>query len=548
MAAAPSLKRRATTVVDSSRPAKRSRPTVVLKGQRRRRGRRRNQDQLKTIEPEFLCELLQFYQSNPTIQTCSRILNNAVFRNRWQVEWGPEEDGDDLRPLTPFFFNTAQTKNALKTFLVEARQWMRLFRFFVLWYVKDPVRWLQEYTQKPYEARELEPLPFGVADTTMGVVRVRVAESRLHPTVEFEPRDNPTIRRRYAFTVITQNPKFVDLYSCVPFSSFSELLLNARVLEEAKSNLHDADWKRTHPTPLLVTAMMPDVQTQDVEESMLYAHNSVQDAKMHMSARRYKVSFREAAAVIQHIQSQLSGFKKTRGLDGETLRSMKKETFERSDLDEGFITLPDFVKPVMPAPAASLIDREKLRTEFAQGVCQLMGVPFPVFQTEFIAQRQRVSASFDMIDQRLHEDIINEQLKMARVFETVYMTVYGDLDATIFRHLMGDETTPKELRAMITSMTAAGISHARLRFETIMVRSASALPQLQALHKEGLVSENFMRHVVADLFGKLLEDQCDPEATSLRADRDDRAEKPETAAMGVDGSGGADADGDVKTK
>lgn len=537
------------------------------------------------IDTGFENALDYYMDHDPVVSKLSETVAAAVWRNAWRVKWGATlamRYFENPRVRVVFRRKMVALRNALRGkkyvgiwFFRDMRRWMRDFEAAI------------EYTDGAAANGDIL-LPFGAIQPGMGRF-VRVAPrgpQTLTRVLAFRP-DNDDVARNYAFAVFDDGARFwpVSVATAVqgdsraaqrelhdlttlgglftglgsggaglwcgtggggalrPVSAFTALYEMRMLIKEAQDYTMNAALAGAFPVSYATANAIPQDPLEDITDDNLAVASSLAEARTRDHRDSMKFTLPRAQTILTTLTRALSNAMGAGGglavpLDADAIDLNRQATrvnglFAELAARYGRVNPMTLMRPVAdfvtitPGREPRVdIDIQALQLAYEMAVCREMDVPHSFYRTEVETGRGGGVSNLDLSEKILVDTVRDEQALYARLFDWVYMVVFGPLDRAVvgtivddIKQLTDDEARrPAAQRAMeyMARMVSSDGSYARLEFELLTVRSATSLRALVEMQQLGLVDRLLVHRNAQNLFGHTL--GVDPTRFATRAD------------------------------
>jgi ribosomal protein L12E/L44/L45/RPP1/RPP2 len=467
------------------------------------------------VNQAALCSLMQFYDSDPTVQACQSNVDANVFDGRYSYFIGK---GSGTASERPSLFNTSHFLHADRLVQVRARANIRAIGGCAFWTLANIAHWLQLYVNASSDrARHDLGLPFGVLEPWEYTLELEQQPVGRHHAFHVLPHD---VRARgecqYFFynhdmILLPLDESKLDSYERraapllhaaqqlgsgaavaqrsysnsqqrVPQSPFYHLADARDELEQVKLNLLDADWLVAHPKAILRASVSSSEPGMNIPDGDLYPGISLIEASDKVRRRRATMSLQQMANLINSVRH-------AEGVHGkqDAPRQQQRRHYRYSDMLDDAELWDESAELVHWAEPTVVNDFTRRYEEYKLGVLTAMGLS----ETSRFAQallgkvaareatglggRSHIAMLVDRDERNAHSE--SEQRIHSRVFEVIYdMCGFSQHDVLAVSELV------EQLDSLITEeeIRRAAIKNlARLRKTFPMAPAAAAKQMLR---------------------------------------------------------------------
>jgi hypothetical protein len=406
------------------------------------------------VNQAALCSLIQFYDSDQTVQACQNNIDTNVFDGRHTYFIGKVGSAE-----RPSLFNTPHFLHAERLIQVRARANTRAIGGCAIWVLKNIARWLQLYVNAPDErARHDLGLPFGVLEPweyTLELEQQPVGCHYAYRVLPHAPRsDCEYFFYNHDMVLLPLNESKLATYELraaplldaaqqlgsasaiaqkgyskaqqrIPQSPFYHLADARDELEQVKHNLLDADWLVAHPKAILRAAVPSPDAGMNIPDGDLYTSRSMIEASEKARRRRATMSLQQMADLISSVRY-------AEGVHGkqDAPRQQQRRHYRYADMLDDAELWDESAELVHWAEPTVLNDFTRRYEEYKLGVLTAMGLS----ETSRFAQsllgkvaareatglggRSHIAMLVDRDERNAHTE--SEQRIHSRIFEMIY--------------------------------------------------------------------------------------------------------------------------------
>jgi len=523
------------------------------------------------IDPAFETALDYYADHDQIVSKCADLVANDVWRNAWRVKWG--------ETLSMSYFEQDRVRAVFRRQMIALRNRLRIKKYVGMWYYRDMRAWMRDfraaynYTEGASAASTLL-LPFGPVEPRMGCFALAAprGEQTLDRQIVFYP-DNEDVARYYGFAVFDDGAKFwpVSITSRAqegstavqreapelshfsnmirelngagmwsggaagvgqlrPVSSFTTLYELSRVIKEAQDYTMSAALNSAFPMAYATANAIPTDPLDDITDDNLAMAKSLNEARTQGPRENAKFSLQRAQDILSTLKRALSsaagGATVADPVSAASLAEMTKEVnaayaslaarYGRVNPATLIRAIPDFVTITQGREPKVNLDMEALNLTYEIAVCREMDWPHAMYRTEVSTARTSGAPNLDITETIRGDTVRNEQTLYKRMFDWIYMVVFGALDREAALaivdevHTLRDDDNDEEKSAAqraiqyMARMVQGRESYARLEFELLTVRSTESLRALVEFQQMGIVSRELVHRNAANLFGHTL--------------------------------------------
>jgi hypothetical protein len=470
-----------------------------------------DEDLVCECDMAFTNDLYNYFVSDDIILECERFSASALFLERpFWVVWGEEN-------VQVPWLNSDAFRRQAAAFSVSARRWLRLVSLVVIKVDKELARWLQRYLKSDQNARADIMLPWEV-------VPLRPEEGHLVEIIprpagkragerrqfEFRPKDEKMLRfydyHVYIDPTLWGDVRLVrpaDLAHVAPGferdggrratafldnygingggfeldkprllrSPFLGAYLKKLSVDELGENLKDADHGASHPPTILRTRPPQSVSSELLSDHALDGARSQLGAGALDHAEASTIMLNQALTIMAHLQQQqsmrdqlASGHTSSLATapQGPSKRKQLAKTFNRPDLQDDTIVLPDIVEAVQIATPSIVADRSLFKDDYERTIVRLMGnLPMSdVLGTSFgaatssnVSGPRSITGLQEITNEQRERALRNERRISTDLFRWIYNRTLAQFDMALLSEWL-DEYSQLEHQAQIDRLVA----------------------------------------------------------------------------------------------
>jgi hypothetical protein len=479
------------------------------------------------IDNGMMQQLKEFYDDDEIIQTCRERKKEETLRHPCTIAWWFDEKV--MIKEVPILNDKLYMK-ALHDMMWVAQDYLTLFHYVALYYVKDMAAWL---------ARRDGSLPFGVVqlginrNDNLGKFFLQRREGRAEKELVFVCSDE-ALAKRCDFYVFNEGANFKSFITrnvfstygdevgeVVPLSAFTSLRDDNGDIYESKVCLFDANFSATHPEAYIVSKPPPDTQIENVSDDIRFALDDIGHGRSYQSydkaqmssnvANRYRKKF-----IQSHGARGTNGYPNlSRGIGEDeeeyTLYHERQAAFPHPSSRDTMVEMPNYMEIVRGPAPVSLIKPEDLTLRYEHKVCNLMNFPYTFFKassngfTGSGGSKSSLSGGgagnggLLFAQHQLEGSICKQQAVFSQIFSILYGKTFARLDEQLFN----SEDTPlviKESRDKIT---------VKMKFDTKIKKTDESIRDLLPYMQHDVLTKNEVRAKVLYNYGIIADDDGD---------------------------------------
>lgn len=396
------------------------------------------------MDPQLANQIFKFYyEEEPLISVCKDQRFALAFVGEMHIEWG----GGDIDPLR---LDSPAERDQLEALFKHALEYRDMFGMV-------PVKISRRSAQKRNNKPMVTIPPFG-----SGYFVMRYDTTKMEMTVVYRVGTEHMARKRSSTQKIRQTtvktydvfiwPGYEPSRATKRFRSRVASLLGRYInITEMRMNMHDADFRASHP--VVFTQARPDTRSvQDMTESEALGLDDDGDGTE--QGRRYQRDIHRAmqtegiaAAINQQAREPFGGGQGapiTRtAFDPATRRAVQGE---RDRTWDGAIQpLPigeEMARPIQPQSRSDLIAFE---SRYEDLVCKTMGIPAAYISGAVGSQRMRGEA--DQLRSNVRASVLQDRADLNLFYAWAYEKAHRSVDDDMMVHalLAADEKERKNL-------------------------------------------------------------------------------------------------------
>jgi hypothetical protein len=471
--------------------------------------------------------LKEFYDNDVDIQTCRERKKTETLRHPCSIAWWLDEKV--MLKEVPLLSDKHYMKS-LHDMMWIAQDYLSLFRYVALYYVKDMEAWL---TKKDGS------LPFGVVELgistqdNIGKYFWQRKEGQIQRELIFTCSDD-SLLEKYDFYVFNDGAVFKplvyrgafssfgdDVGEVIPLSPFTALCEDWNDLVEARTCLMDANFNATHPEAFIVSKPPPDTQIENVSDDIRYALDDIGHARSFASydkagtsssaANGYRKKFIQSHGA--RGTSQYPILSKGIGEGGEeeeyTLYHERQATFPHPSMKDTMVEMPNYMEVIRGPAPTSLIKPEELALRYEHKICGLMNFPHLFFKATSggVSGSGGTKSSLSgggagnggllFAQRQLEDSICKQQMAFDQIFSLLYEKTFARLDEQFFGE------APSHVREVRHRITV------RMKFDTRIKKTDESIRDLLPFFQHGIVSGEEVRDKVLHNYGIIVEEDDD---------------------------------------
>jgi hypothetical protein len=202
------------------------------------------------------------------------------------------------------------------------------------------------------------------------------------------------------------------------------------------------------------------------------------------------------------------------GSDGTLIRQYKHDLYQRADLIDGMMVLPESMDVVHAGVAQKVIDTENLSRKLDLAICEVLKIPFQIVRplSNIVSTASSSGSSkmtgvtsesqFAVYEKMMDKEIKRQQLLVNRILNEVYSKTYAILDNAVYdytverqkqRDLDNKKKKKKQARSYYPSSESNYGVRARIIFPDVPIYTNETLKLLiDAQPKEGPQDSTFI--------------------------------------------------------
>jgi hypothetical protein len=460
--------------------------SMNLKGTKRKRD---SEDiMMSRISTETMCRVYSFALSNHMVALCREKKFTRLFPGEsWYITL--VRNNKELMKLS--MLNEELFHVLLEKFFTDALNMLDLFNFFGYYVVKDMEKWLEVH-EDDYESR----LPFAVipiisASTkavTFGDYYLKSDYPRSMGEEIIFKCTNSRIKARYNFHVFDNNAKFVPLCDnnaggdimnntsnahsycnsdtvynikvlpkngsfgfsgagdgqVVPVSPFIDLYQQQSKLKEASDYEFDVAYQASRPMIVLGSKPQKESKIDSLSEAVYFAMDDITGATQVDSVEKKKYAMQSIISLTNKSKESMKGGGGSGGSDGTLIRQYKHDLYQRADLIDGMMVLPEAMDVVHAGVAQKVIDTENLSRKLDLAICEVLKIPFQIVRplSNIVSTASSSGSSkmtgvtsesqFAVYEKMMDKEIKRQQILVNRILNDVYSKTYAILDNAVY--------------------------------------------------------------------------------------------------------------------
>lgn len=388
------------------------------------------------IDTDYMDGLYNYYIKDLTIQKYSDYIKDHVFNHGWNVLFNDEYIIE--------LFGYPHIKSYLQNILYECRIYLRLYGFFVYYVTKDINEWLKWYKSQLkehgeiFKQTEIEYYPFGILKPSQVEIYKLVKKKNPHSRLLVKPIEK-VLNSLYDIRIYNENMKEEKLGTIIDnmnsnvkiITPFLRLYNMYKVLEESKENRYDADWNLSHPETFVVPEPLQNVQLDHINTNTLYTSMDLIKTTTDETIKTSRMFLEEAQSRIEALKQHISPYHKLE------MRAAKKDFYQRVDLKEGLVPIPnESAKLYKTHDPSTIIDIDKEQFNYEKAISGVFGLDYRLFDSTSYKSRQNVSEDTSTAMQSFQTLIQMEQKKINYIFSILYESSFGLIENKIQQELL----------------------------------------------------------------------------------------------------------------